>query len=264
MAAQLDLAVLAACDAQAASVGRWLDSLSAADLELPSSLPGWRVAELAMHLAQAVSAVPLALTTPRPARGTRALTITEYTSAFAAAAPEIFERELAAAASTDLAGTRQRLVDELARLHQGLDALRGVNVVVAGTRGPIRVNDLLRTRANELIAHSIDAGRSIPGRPGPELEPAALKIAVRMLAEVLADRYPGRSVEVRVPPYAAVQIGDGPVHKRGTPPNVVETDPATFVALATGRTGFVDAFDAGVVRASGARADLSAYFPVLA
>jgi Bacterial SCP ortholog len=73
-------------------------------------------------------------------------------------------------------------------------------------------------------------------------------------------------VEVRVPPYAAVQcaISDpGPTHTRGTPPNVVETDPLTFLRLATGRTRWTDALATGTVHASGLRADLSAVLPLL-
>ena len=69
-----------------------------------------------------------------------------------------------------------------------------------------------------------------------------------------------------MPPYAAVQCGvggPGPTHTRGTPPNVVETDPVTFLRLATGRVSWSDAVGAGRVHASGLRADLSAALPVL-
>jgi len=84
-----------------------------------------------------------------------------------------------------------------------------------------------------------------------------------MLAEILAAQAPGRSVEVRVPPFVAVQAIDGPRHTRGTPPNVVETDPLTWLRLATGRLAFADAVATGTVRASGTRADLTRYLPVL-
>jgi len=86
--------------------------------------------------------------------------------------------------------------------------------------------------------------------------------AVRWLLQVLADREPGGTVEVRVPPFGAVQFREGLSHHRGTPPNVVETDAATFVALATGRTTWAEATAAGLVSASGSRADLSGYLPV--
>jgi hypothetical protein len=96
-----------------------------------------------------------------------------------------------------------------------------------------------------------------------ELPPrSALRLAVRYLLDLLADRAPGRAVEVRVPPYAAVQCVEGPQHTRGTPPNVVETDAATWIRLATGRESWADAASAGRISASGARADVSGYLPV--
>lgn len=89
---------------------------------------------------------------------------------------------------------------------------------------------------------------------------AAERLAVKVLLDRLATDAPGRSVEVRVPPYAAVQCVEGPRHTRGTPPNVVEVDPRTWILLATGRLGWAAA--AGHISASGARADLSAYLPL--
>src|SRR5215831_17648699 len=89
----------------------------------------------------------------------------------------------------------------------------------------------------------------------------SLRDAVRHLLGVLSARVPGRSVEVRVPPFGAVQCVPGPRHTRGTPPNVVETDPVTWVALATGGLSWADAVAAGRVSVSGIRADLSAYLP---
>ena len=93
--------------------------------------------------------------------------------------------------------------------------------------------------------------------------PGALRAATRSLLDKLAARAPGRAVEVRVPPYAAVQCVEGPRHTRGTPPNLVETDPVTWVRLATGQTRWADAVASGAVRASGVRADLTAYLPLL-
>lgn len=75
-------------------------------------------------------------------------------------------------------------------------------------------------------------------------------------------RAPGRSVEVRVPPFAAVQVVPGVRHTRGTPPAVVETDAETWLALATGRTTWGEALDSGSVVASGERTDLSPYLPL--
>lgn len=90
-----------------------------------------------------------------------------------------------------------------------------------------------------------------------------LRDATRALLTVLAERAPGRSVEVRVPPYGAVQCVPGPRHTRGTPPNVVETDPVTWLRLATGELTWADMVAAGRVRASGARADLTEYLPLI-
>jgi Bacterial SCP ortholog len=91
----------------------------------------------------------------------------------------------------------------------------------------------------------------------------ALRAAVRFLLDVLAERAPGRAVEVRIPPFAAVQCVQGPRHTRGTPPNVVETDPMTWLALATGGLDWAAAVASGKLRASGPRADVSDYLPLL-
>ncbi len=90
-----------------------------------------------------------------------------------------------------------------------------------------------------------------------------LATAVRYTVEELSVLAPGRSVELRVPPYAAAQCVEGPRHTRGTPPNVVETDPQTWLGLATGRVGWTEAMDTGLLRVSGTRADLAAYLPLV-
>ncbi len=89
-----------------------------------------------------------------------------------------------------------------------------------------------------------------------------LAAAVRHTVEELGERAPGRSVEVRVPPFAAVQCVEGPVHTRGTPPAVVETDSQTWLALAVGELAWSDGVGEGRVRVSGQRTDLSAYLPL--
>ena len=91
---------------------------------------------------------------------------------------------------------------------------------------------------------------------------AVVGAAVKTSARWLAQHVPGRSVELRVPPHVAVQCIEGPRHTRGTPPNVVETDPATWLRLATGALSWADAVAAGTVTASGNRADLSPYLPL--
>jgi hypothetical protein len=93
---------------------------------------------------------------------------------------------------------------------------------------------------------------------------SVLGAAVKTTARWLAQQVPGRSVELRVPPYVAVQLVPGPRHTRGTPPNVVETDPATWLRLATGELAWDDAVAEGRVSASGNRADLSDHLPLAA
>jgi len=98
---------------------------------------------------------------------------------------------------------------------------------------------------------------------GPAPERAVLRAAVKESLAALAAVAPGRSVEVRVPPYGAVQCVAGPRHTRGTPPNVVETDVRTWLALAVGRLGWTTAVANGVVVASGARAaEIARYLPL--
>ena len=89
-----------------------------------------------------------------------------------------------------------------------------------------------------------------------------LALAVRGLAERLAEVAPGKHVEVRIPPYAAVQCVEGPRHTRGTPPNVVEADPLAFVLLCGGRLDWADAERDGRVKTWGDRADLSPWLPL--
>jgi hypothetical protein len=105
-----------------------------------------------------------------------------------------------------------------------------------------------------VVAAALDSGN--------EPEKGALRSAARFLLHELARVSPGRSVEIRVVPVAAVQAVAGPRHTRGTPPNVVETDPETWFRLATGRLDWDEALRSGAVRASGARSDLSAFLPL--
>ena len=91
---------------------------------------------------------------------------------------------------------------------------------------------------------------------------AELATAVRYLLQLLVERAPGGTLEVRVPPFGAVQCVPGPRHTRGTPPNVVEMDAATWLALARGTETWDDVVAAGRVQASGTRADLAGLVPL--
>jgi hypothetical protein len=85
---------------------------------------------------------------------------------------------------------------------------------------------------------------------------------VKSSLALLAEIYPGKAIEVRIPPYAAVQCGDGPKHTRGTPPNVIEMDAQTWLQLVSGQRTWADAYDEGLINASGVRADLSHLLPL--
>ncbi|GAB2528759.1 sterol carrier family protein [Nocardia heshunensis] len=93
---------------------------------------------------------------------------------------------------------------------------------------------------------------------------AEIAAAVRGTARSLAGDAPGHSVEVRVPPFVAVQCIEGPRHTRGTPPNVVETDARTWLLLATGLLAFEDALESGALSASGSRAgEVARWLPIV-
>ena len=98
---------------------------------------------------------------------------------------------------------------------------------------------------------------------GASVDRTTLALAVRYTLQLLAEQAPGGTVEVRVPPHGAVQCVEGPKHTRGTPPNVVETDASTWLALAVGDLSWNEARDSGRVHASGQRADLGGHLPVV-
>ena len=99
----------------------------------------------------------------------------------------------------------------------------------------------------------------------PEPARAELGDAVRLTARTLAAIAPGASVELRVPPFVAVQCISGPEHRRGNPPNVVETDPRTWLLLATGLLTAADAAAGGALQLSGSRAgEIDQWLPLVA
>jgi uncharacterized protein (TIGR03083 family) len=155
----------------------------------------------------------------------------------------------------------------LARLRNSLDAVgvalaQPVPAVIDTPRGPVRPVDFVATRVIEVVVHCDDLSRSTE-RTSISLDRDALALATRELVAIAAAQVPGRTVELRVPPFAATQLIAGPRHTRGTPPNVVETDPVTWLRLATGRVHWADEVRAGRVRASGQRSDLSDCLPLL-
>jgi hypothetical protein len=118
---------------------------------------------------------------------------------------------------------------------------------------------MAKTRIVPIVGRAAVRKRLEEG-PGADRETSVL--AVRFLLQQLADEAPGHTVEVRVPPFGAVQCVEGPQHTRGTPPNVVEMEAGTWIELAVGAATWADALAAARVSASGQRADLSALLPL--
>ena len=117
---------------------------------------------------------------------------------------------------------------------------------------------MARSVTRRQVAAAIAAVRAAGDEPDRETTATAVRASLRWLAQT----NPGKAVEIRVPPYAAVQAMGGLTHTRGTPPNVIETDPVTWLGLVTGTVGWGDAITGGRVTASGTRADLSALLPL--
>lgn len=101
-----------------------------------------------------------------------------------------------------------------------------------------------------------------PGCLANQMRDPQILSQVKSTLALLSAKAPGRAIEVRIPPYAAIQCGEGPTHTRGTPPNTIEMDAATWLALASGELSWLDGMRSGAIAASGARADLTDYLPL--
>nr|WSX51051.1 maleylpyruvate isomerase family mycothiol-dependent enzyme [Streptomyces sp. NBC_00974] len=229
--------------------------LDAEQLARPSGVGEWSVAELAAHIAWIADSLAGGLA--RPPAAVAELAAAEWPFATASLAGKIAE----AAKETLEGAPLPELYDgAAARLAEALETHPGGRVMDLWI-GAMTLADFLVTRTVELVVHTEDLRRAT-GLDIP-IDRQALAACTRLLADALALKAPGGSVEVRVPPFAVVQCIEGPRHTRGTPPNVVETDPVTWIRLATGRTGWAAALDEARVRASGERADLSALLPLM-
>ncbi|HET9871646.1 MAG TPA: sterol carrier family protein [Propionibacteriaceae bacterium] len=248
---------------QSDALTSWLAALPAMAFDQPSVLPGWDVRTVTGHLVLIHTGLLRALRSPTADKG---LPPAELVGRYRRDVAAITERTITATGTftpADLLDQLRAARDELARaLLPGGATPRTVET----PRGPTSVTDFVATRIIELVVHADDLSRSLPDAAPAPLCRSALAVATRTLAAILAGQHPGRSIEVRVPPFAAVQcgVGDpGPKHNRGTPPNVVETDPATFFRLATGRISWAAATADATVHASGRLADLSSALPLL-
>jgi uncharacterized protein (TIGR03083 family) len=225
--------------------------LTPEQLAAPSKLTGWDVRTLVGHVAFTVHTVLVRAGEP-----------------VAGAQAEVYDWMTAtptASAAVD-AGTRQLvdegvvLADEVAAAEK-IMAQYGDEDLIAMRFGPMRFDDFLVSRIVEATVHGDDLERST-GVEFPH-DREALAITVRQLADAMATKVPGNSVELRVPPFAAVQCVPGPRHTRGTPPNVVEMAPRTWIRLAAGRITWAEATADALVSASGQRADLMEYLPLM-
>jgi uncharacterized protein (TIGR03083 family) len=252
----------------------------------PSPLPGWTVGDLVAHCVRSGGALAAAVGAPagpgagpvspggrRAGDGGAVLDTVSYLGGVGARAEAIADTARTDAGGLAPADLRTRLREAVAASVAALEGeLNGVSFggavravpadtaavweqTVPSPGGPVRLGDFVVTRCVEGVVHGLDLGVA-PGRD-------ALRIVTRAFVDLLAARAPGRSVELRVPPFAAVQVVEGPQHTRGTPPNVAEADPVAFVAVAAGRLGWDQAVADGRITASGERADLRPYLPLL-
>ncbi|MFE7616805.1 sterol carrier family protein [Streptomyces sp. NPDC057496] len=244
--------------AQFAHVRGAVRTLTPEQLALPTRLGDWTVRELAVHLTMGLSHLTRNLELPPPAAAGPDLELLDWPSSTADRAAPIADgtRELAAA-TPDLDALYEEVTGRFEELVPDVPDDRLLSVPA----GTMRLADFLVTRTVELVVHTDDLNEAT-GLDVP-YDRQALAACTRLLADALAEKAPGGAVEVRVPPFAVVQCVQGPKHTRGTPPNVVETDPLTWIGLATGRTRWARALDAAKVSASGERADLEALLPLM-
>jgi len=218
-----------------------------------SSLPEWTVGELVAHLVSSASSVTRRALPAADARAAGRPTLDLV--GWARAAEKLADQVAQRAKHTYRSGAS--LPEAVAAAEAFLAGLPDPAWPVRHPAGLMRLDDFLVSRVVEAVVHADDLDHVFPH------DKAALGLATRTLAGILAAVAPGHTVEVRVPPYAAVQCIAGPRHTRGTPPNVVEADPLTWLRLATGRVSWNQALAAGTVTASGERADLSSELPLL-
>ncbi|WP_369211826.1 maleylpyruvate isomerase family mycothiol-dependent enzyme [Streptomyces flavofungini] len=244
--------------AQSGAVRDAVATLTPDQLARPTRLGDWTVRELTAHLVMVLGTLHRYLGEPEPARHEVPLMDWPFATVTAASRVDEDTRAVAGDGDTDLGELFARTLSGVEEsLAEAPDAR-----LVPSRFGAMTLGDFLVTRTVELTVHTDDLNDAVPGLDVPH-DRQALAACARLLADALAVKAPGASTEVRIPPYAVVQCVQGPRHTRGTPPNVVETDPLTWIRLATGRTDWKTALDAAKVSASGERADLSELLPIM-
>ncbi|HEY8729309.1 MAG TPA: sterol carrier family protein [Acidothermaceae bacterium] len=247
-------------DVATVTIAQWRSIAAAVELlpddefDRPSTLPGWQVADLVAHLAMCAGAPARWLAEPTPAKAE--VNAAAYFLCLQDAADDVDARTRERARDKtpmQLRADVRAAVDELVAVVATTDPAR----VIPTRLAPMRFDEFLITRCVEGVVHGLDLDPPVsPDSP-------ALKLVTKALLAALVVKAPGHTVEMRVPPFAAVQCVEGPRHTRGTPSNVVETDAVTWVRLATGRLGWSDAIGDGRLRASGERSDISGLLPLL-
>jgi uncharacterized protein (TIGR03083 family) len=241
------MAVTAAYDgARRALDAQWdrlLQALPALDPSSSSRVEGWTVREVEAHLTATTAGLARIIAADGPERADTDV------EGWATAVPG-----LADVADRDAQEGEADLADAVDKARAALATADEKQVVVQRT-GAHTLYDAVRFRILEGVVHGLDVGI--------DPDPIAQRLAVKLMVDILVARAPGKAVELRIPPYTAVQVVEGPRHTRGTPPNVVELGPRAFLDLATGRAMWHDAVRNGLVHASGERADLSALLPLL-
>lgn len=237
------------CEVRAALEAQWtllIETFAAAEPGGPSRIAGWSVADLERHLSQTGHSLGALAVGPSADGAPSGL------GAWAQGLAGLSE-QFAQQARIDWAAPLEIMMPTTLAALDAADPDKPIQQVT----GTHRLADATLFRLIEAVVHCLD----LPDPPDPDRD--AQRIVVRALAGLLASLAPGRSVELRIAPAAAVALIKGPRHTRGTPPGVVETDPATFLRLATGRMAWGEAVECGRVRASGERTDLSEYLPLL-
>ena len=230
-------------DALARQLDVFVAGIDKLDPEGPTACEGWTVADLDNHMANNLRG--LAAVDERRVDGPATAGVAGWADAL----------EAFAATADELArGGRLRTRDQVVAALTALDHNPAETVVHQAT-GDHTLRDAAVFRVIEGVVHGLDVGI--------DPEPSALKLVVKELAGILADRHPGKSVEVRIPPYTAVQCLEGPRHTRGTPSNVVEADPVAWVLACAGRESWQELVRTGRIRASGERSDLSDLLPLV-
>ncbi len=230
-------------DALERQLAVFCDGIDALDPEGPTACEGWTVADLDNHMATNLKG--LAAVEERRVDGPAKESVAGWAANLA---------EFAPVADALARGGRMRTRDLAGPALQAL-ADHPAETVVHQATGDHTLRDAAVFRVIEGVVHGLDVDI--------DPDPSALRLVVKELAGILAERHPGKSVEVRVPPYTAVQCFEGPRHTRGTPPNVVEADPVAWVLACAGRASWHELVRTGRIRASGERSDLSEHLPLL-